>query len=639
MFKSLKNNPWRWFLLGLTIYFFIFCGICLWKYLTFQYDGLDLAIFNQVFFNSAQGQLFEFSIHPHSYLGDHFGLIIILLLPFYYLYKNPITLLILQTLGIALSAIPLGLIAKNIWQKKHALYFGWLILCLPFVQNANTFEFHLLPLAIPLILFSFYFWQKKKLGYYLIFFLLALLVREDVALVYLGFSLFILFWQKKKKWLWFLLTFLISLGWFIAAFKISGIFSGYGEYKFLAYYAWLGNSPLEMIKTVFLHPWHFFSNFISLSDLKMLLFVFGSLAFLPLFKIRYLLPSIFIWAQLLLIESGTQTTIKTHYLSLIIPWLCLATLYGIKNIYNQKNKYTKSISNNPVLYSLVALSVIFYGMLTLGPLIPFVKDVLNLDQIRLQEIAIKNDFINQVNAEDKVVASFDVLPNLSSRKNVYSWHYIYEGTQQFSDKPFVIDPEINKAILDFHDLILLQIAAKDRQADFKTGITNIKNFLSTKNLAPISFKNNQLYLEKNPQAKPIYYQTETSSDDFFVKNNLSLLEKTTHDNELQIKLQFALNNLASDKYLLLAETWQKNKLLAQEFFPVAFYFFLPDDLTPNTLLLSDYNFVLPKKCSNCEIKIQIIQLDDGAMTVVSINSIDITNTKFTRLGEQITLTL
>src|SRR3989338_2070052 len=104
--------------LAMVLYIVGFIYFSFWKYDNFLYNGRDLAIFNQVFYNSlnsfSQGTsgLFASSIQGHNFLGDHFTPIVILLLPFYYLWQSPKTLLVLQTIVLALSAVPVYLIAK-----------------------------------------------------------------------------------------------------------------------------------------------------------------------------------------------------------------------------------------------------------------------------------------------------------------------------------------------------------------------------------------------------------------------------------------------------------------------------------------------------------------------------------------------
>ena len=245
-----KDKLFLW--LFIVLYFIFFTIICLNKYHNFGYNGLDLAILNQVFFNSAQGNLFQFSVHPGSYLGDHFELIIPLLLPLYLIFRHPLALLTLQTLILALTALPIFLIAKNVLAKPWPLVIALIWLLNPFVQNINLFEFHILPFAIFLLLFAFYFYQQNNFKAFLLFSFLSLLVREDVALVVFMFSLLSLL--DKKGWKWVIWPAGLAMIWFVAAIGLVSQFTPSGSYKFLHYYSWLGSTTGEMVINFFARP-------------------------------------------------------------------------------------------------------------------------------------------------------------------------------------------------------------------------------------------------------------------------------------------------------------------------------------------------------------------------------------------------
>ena len=103
-------SKWLWITIG--IYVITFGFISLWKYFNFAYNALDLAIINNVFYQTSLGQLFGSSIHPPSYLGDHFTPVIFLLIIPYLVFAAPPILLILQTFILSLTAWPIYLMAK-----------------------------------------------------------------------------------------------------------------------------------------------------------------------------------------------------------------------------------------------------------------------------------------------------------------------------------------------------------------------------------------------------------------------------------------------------------------------------------------------------------------------------------------------
>ena len=98
-------------------YFLVYSVLCVLRHLTFHSFGSDLGLFDQVFWNTTQGRLFESTMslaqpQPHSYLGDHFSPVYLLLLPVYALIPRPETLVVIQTLFLALGVWPIYLLAR-----------------------------------------------------------------------------------------------------------------------------------------------------------------------------------------------------------------------------------------------------------------------------------------------------------------------------------------------------------------------------------------------------------------------------------------------------------------------------------------------------------------------------------------------
>src|SRR3982074_47962 len=103
---------------GLALaYFVLYSILSVRRHATYHSFGPDLGIFDQVFWNSTQARLFESTMslgqpQPHSYLGDHFSPAYLLLLPAYALVPRPETLLVIQTLFLAIGVWPLYLLTR-----------------------------------------------------------------------------------------------------------------------------------------------------------------------------------------------------------------------------------------------------------------------------------------------------------------------------------------------------------------------------------------------------------------------------------------------------------------------------------------------------------------------------------------------
>src|SRR5438552_18968537 len=105
-------------------YFVLYSVLSVLRHTTYHSFGPDLGIFDQVFWNTTQGRFFESTMslaqpQPHSYFADHFSPVYLLLLPVYALIPRPQTLVVIQTLFLALGVWPIYLLAR------HKLEPGW----------------------------------------------------------------------------------------------------------------------------------------------------------------------------------------------------------------------------------------------------------------------------------------------------------------------------------------------------------------------------------------------------------------------------------------------------------------------------------------------------------------------------------
>src|SRR6202521_6334183 len=105
--RSIRIEPYP--VAGLAfVYFVLYSVLSVIRRVPYHSYGPDLGIFDQVFWNTTQGRFLESTMslvqaQPHSYLADHFSPIYLLLMPAYLLIPRPETLLVIQTLYIALD--------------------------------------------------------------------------------------------------------------------------------------------------------------------------------------------------------------------------------------------------------------------------------------------------------------------------------------------------------------------------------------------------------------------------------------------------------------------------------------------------------------------------------------------------------
>ncbi len=504
--KYIKENDKK-ILLFLTItYIIVFSIFCLYKYFSFNYIGLDLAIFNQVFYNTSQGNLFGLTIHPHSYLGDHFAIILPFLLPVYYIIKSPVILLILQSFILGLSVWPLYLIARKKLSPFLSLFIGTLYLLNVFIHNINAYEFHIITLAIFFLFFTFYFYLDKKFGLFLLFLSISLLVREDISLVIIMFG--VLSAIEKRKWQWIITPLILGIGWFLFSMKMTGVISGYGQYKFILYYGWLGNDIKSIILGILNHPWQVIKHFLSLNNLSFTIGIFIPFAFLPLLRPKYLLPSLLIFFQIIFLSSAGALALEIHYTSLFIPFLFISLIFVFEKIFYKENrsKILNFLKREKTIFLTIFFLITLYSTLVIGPAFYFVKDLINYPEIK-EEISLRNYFVKKVPEGVAVATSFHFLPHLSSREKIYSLSYQYLGHKQYSDYEYKIPGDTEYLLFDYTDFLYYQFLYREFDEKNIAGASRIRNLIEENNFGLVTYVDKYLLYQKDAENNlPLPYQ-------------------------------------------------------------------------------------------------------------------------------------
>lgn len=438
--KWLKRHDYSLLWLGMILYAVVFAAVCAYKYSVFAYHGIDLAYFNQVFWNTVHGHPFRQTIHPHLSLGDHAEFAILLLAPLYAIAQDPRTLLILQAVALALPAWPIFLLAKK--KFGHAsllpLLVAFLWLASPLVQNINLFEFHILPFALLPLFFALYEYDRGNKKRFILYILFALVVREDITLVVATIGL--LAWLEKKSWWWRLVPALLGGAWFIAAMKVIGHFAPAASYKYGIYYAWLGHGPLDIIKTIFTQPLKILAHLATIPNLEMFLGFGMPVIFIFLLRPKWLILCLLPLLQIILsAPGGSAIVLQTHYATLFLPGIFLATMDGIGTI---KNKFII------VLLFLCAI----YSSIILGPL-PHAIERIVFSKTETNNARIASEMLSKIPSNAPVAASYGLLPALSSRPQLYSLHYLFLGREQFDTGPYTTPPYLRYIALDTSDLL------------------------------------------------------------------------------------------------------------------------------------------------------------------------------------------
>ncbi len=441
----------------IILYITVFSAFSAVKLEHFGYNALDLGIYTNVAWHTTHGDLFGMTIHPQSYLGDHLELAFLPVAGAYALFSSPLTLLILQTIALALVAWPIFLLAK----KRLGTALGILLACLylinPFVQNTNAFEFHMLPFAVLPIAWALLAYEEKKFGRLIVLMLIAFTVREDVALIFMGIGIFA--WIDGRSWRWRLTPLITGLVWFVTALLIVSHVNPEGVYKFFAYYP-VGNSSVPIATRLWEVGLAGIGRLVSLETAILLTALLLPFAALPVISPKRLIPGILVALQLLM-TGFTELVLKTHYAILLVPVLIYATIYALGRIRAQPPQIFRKVQKPFAISILLVTVASLYSFLTFGPLPSFIALTVTDKNQDGQNVSTLQQAVELIRPDDAVVSSFSSLPAVAGRENVYSLHYAYLGTRQYSDTAYEVPEDADTLLIDFRDFLIYELQSEN----------------------------------------------------------------------------------------------------------------------------------------------------------------------------------
>lgn len=302
--------------------------------------AFDLGIYDQGLWLLSQGKMAFVTVRGLHIFGDHTPLILLLFVPFYWLWSDVKVLLILQTVALALGAIPIYWLARDKFENRWiSLIFPLVYLLYPALQWSNWEDFHPDTLATPLMLFAFYFLTRKKFIPLALLSFLVLLIKEDMALTVFALGIYIFFKHNRKVGL---ATSLVSLIWFLFLINILvPYFNPLGS-PHLEKFAHLGSTWTEVVASPLLKPGLVISTMASQERMLYLFQLLVSVIFLPLLSLSTLAISFPALGSNLLSGHAYQHLIQYHYTVLITPFVFISLIYASAKV--MRTTYSKYLT-------------------------------------------------------------------------------------------------------------------------------------------------------------------------------------------------------------------------------------------------------------------------------------------------------
>jgi uncharacterized membrane protein len=299
----------------------------------FQTFGWDLGVFDQGIWLWSKFKFPYTTFHEMWWLGDHFHLALIFLVPFYWLYENVGTLLIAQAFLTCFGGLPLYLLGKKITGNSlfnlSALIAYQLFYSLQWHTFAGFHELALLPLVLGGLLL---FWETKKTFGYWLSFVILIFIKEELGFLIVAVGLWEIL-NNRKRWRQALLTIIGgALASFIIIHSLIPLFSEKGYIHFN--YGMSGYSITDVWGTLLKKPWLMITTFFdSRIKLNTLWLTFWPWAFLPFFAPSTLILPFEQFASRFL--DYYKTIRWTPFFAYSLPMATImywSSLYGFRNL-------------------------------------------------------------------------------------------------------------------------------------------------------------------------------------------------------------------------------------------------------------------------------------------------------------------
>ena len=158
-------------------------------------------------------------------MGDHASFIMVLLVPFYWVWPSAGVLLFAQSLLLGLGALPVFLFARKHLHEGLAFLLSGVYLLHPAIAYTNRENFHpdsFLPFFIGMAIYGA---LERKWRVYWVFIVLALLVKEDVLLVVLPLGVWVGLTRDRRRGVATILASLLAtlVGMFLVMRSLIGV--------------------------------------------------------------------------------------------------------------------------------------------------------------------------------------------------------------------------------------------------------------------------------------------------------------------------------------------------------------------------------------------------------------------------------
>ncbi len=411
-----------------------------WK--TFQFQTFDIAFYVQGLWQALRGQA-NVSLLDMSIMGNHAEPIVFLLLPFFWIWKHPMMLVGIQAVLLATMPFTAFRIATAMeFSTRACVGLALAALLAPAAGFGGLHEFHPETLAAPFILLMLEARMKRMSGAHFVWFLLALMCKENVALMLAWLCAVHFMLEKRRGREWQVgmnvVPGLIALSWVLAyGLWLAPKWNG-GRVDYAGLYSHLGSSGPEIVKNFFVHPGMAFGSLwrgCTKGDLVWGLLL--PLLFLPLLRPRWIIIAAPLFLQHLLSWRPSEWQIDWHYGAPLLPLMWFAAAEASARLFWRDAVAT---------YLITACVIVQFWF---GPVCAIGRTIADAGS-KWRSSRVNARLLSEVPADGRVTASLGFLSHVAKREQLQSLQLVSMGLKTLGGSRYTPLPT-DHVLVDYSD--------------------------------------------------------------------------------------------------------------------------------------------------------------------------------------------
>jgi len=408
-------------------------GLMVRQHDAFHTRALDLGKFDQAIWNTLHGRFLFSTLQGFSILGNHFSPFMALLSPLFLIWPNVRVLFLVQTVGLAAAGLMLDRIVRRV-RPNLATWFTVAFFLNPALHEVALDEFRRVTLAVPFLALALYGLAARRRPLTALGLGLALLCKEDIALIVMMVGFYLLVFERDVRW--GVPFALLGLGWGVAVtLWVIPAFRPPDDpttlYPQLNYLGLSGDSYQEIIGQALRQPWIFPQRMFDregLTAIGRVLFPVG-LA-LPFLAPQWLLIVVPSASYMLMSSMPGMHNLQDWYMASILPGLFAAVATSLTRLPERLARWATG-----GLVGCALAGYIWYGHGLLGgQYAPELFRVGAHQRLAAQAVA-------QVPREARVATQDPYVPHLSQREDIYLYPWISIGPEQI--EYFLLDRHLH----------------------------------------------------------------------------------------------------------------------------------------------------------------------------------------------------